>query len=144
MKNRNRGPNIHKKRWLSSYYVLMEEIEEETRLAGYWQEKARSLSPPVLTFAPSKSANNKGIADYVAEFLDIAQHCSELATVANEKKNEILKCIDSVEDPDCRQVLRMYYIDRKNFREIAEKMHFSIRWIKHLHLKALECIEIPE
>lgn len=143
MKNINRGINKEKKLWLSSYSELMEQVEEETRMAGYWQDKARSLSSPVLSLAPSKSADRKGMADYVVEFLQIAEYCSELANKANEKKKEILAAIDKIEDPNCRQVLRMYYLEKKNLRQIAEKMHYSIDWVKRLHIHALELIEIP-
>ena len=140
----NKGAHVDKKRWLSSYRELVQEVEEETRLAGYWQEKASCLSAPQLSFTPSKSSNNKGMADYVIEFLDIAQYCSELANEANKKKIQILNTINQIEEPDYRQVLKMYYIGDKNFREIAESMHYSIDWIKRLHLKALEVIEIPK
>ena len=144
MKNKNRGAFHEKKKWLASYQELIEEIEVETTQAGYWQDKAISLTAPQLSLAPAKSAEKITMPDCVVNFLDIAKHCSEMADLAHHKKAEICEAINSLDDPDCRQLLKMHYIGGKNFLEIAETMHYTVRWIKKIHNRALSAIEMPK
>ena len=46
--------------------------------------------------------------------------------------------IERLEDDRHRRVLRLRYLDGLLWEEIAEKMHYSIQWCKHLHDTALE------
>lgn len=123
--------------WLSRYRELIEEIDRETREAHYWEDKAVSLSSQKLSLAP-KSKALKSMPDYVAEFLDIAAHCSELGREAQKAKDEILEAIDSLEELEQRRVLRLKYVDGKTYQQIADHLHYSKRQIYRIHGRALK------
>lgn len=144
MWNKNRGKYADKKKWLLSYHELMQDVEAEAERAGYWQERARSLHGVVIEPTGVRSSSRRTIHDCSDNFMDLARHCTELADMAERKKNEILAAIDKLENPEERQVLKMFYLRNKNFREIAEVMHYSIGWVSHAHLRALEKIQVPE
>lgn len=142
MKNRRRGKYIDKKEWLLRYTELMKEVERETESAGYWQEKAHSLSTPNLNNFGIRSSNKMDNADYIVKFIDLAQHCSQLANEAEKKKEEILTAIKRLPNHDYREVLSLHYIDGKSFRDIAKLLDYSLEWVWRLHSKALKELEI--
>lgn len=131
-----------KKKWLMRYRELSRELDRETEQAGYWRDKAEGLSPPRLDGYGIPSANRKSMADYVASFLDLARECSELGRQAETSRQEILKAINRIDDQNCREVLRLVYIDGLDFISVSQKMHFTPRWIRKLHQKALDELEI--
>lgn len=133
----------NKRKWLNRYTELSEELERQTQKAGYWKEKAQGLSVPCLNSYGIPSANRKNMADYIADYLDLAKECTELARHVEDSRQEIMKAIDEVEDQNCRELLRYKYIDGLDFISISKKMHYSMRWIRHLHMKALDELCTP-
>lgn len=125
------------RKWLSRYIELMEEIDRETKEAHYWEDVAIGLSPSKLSFAP-KGRSNNDLSDYVAKFLDIAQHCSDLGNQARQAKDEILEVIDSLDDLIYRRVLKMLFIDNMTYQEIADRLHYSKRQIHRIRSKAIK------
>lgn len=133
-----------KKKWLGSYRELMREVKDEADRAGFWREKAEGISAVVHEMTGVKSANRRTVYDCMNEFLELSEHCSRLGREADRKKDQILKAINLIEDPGCREVLKMYYISDRNLMQIAEAMHYSVGWIKTLHRRGLELLEIPK
>ena len=76
--------------------------------------------------------------DYVAEFLDLAKHCSELAENAETAKNEILEVIDSIENHTYRRILRMKYLDGKTFYEIGSDIGYNASYTRRLASQAIK------
>lgn len=58
-----------------------------------------------------------------------------------EKKNTIIKQIDSMEDETLYMILFARYIEKKTFEVIATELHYSFRQITRLHGKALKEFE---
>lgn len=58
-----------------------------------------------------------------------------------DKKNEIIKQIDSMEDETLYVILFSRYIEKKTFEQIATELHYSYRQITRLHGKALNEFE---
>lgn len=136
------GKNQYKKEYLSEYRYLIFEVERETEKAGYWRDKAYNLKSPTLEITGVKNTGTKVIP--LHEYLDIAKHCAELARKAENKRIEIESCIDKLDDPVHRIVLKLKYIDGKSFYEISIKIERSIRQVMRLHGRALEELTIPE
>jgi len=59
-------------------------------------------------------------------------------------KNEILNSISTLENPEYKRLLIFKYIDWFSWREIADKMHYSIATIRRWHEKALIEIKVPK
>lgn len=128
---------MNTRNWLSRYRELMEEIDRETREAHYWEDIAIGLSPSKFSYG-SKSTTRKDMGDYVARFLDIASHCSQLGEEATIAKDQILEVIDSLDNLIYRRILRMKYIDGLTHREIAERLHYSMGYIRRMHSRAIK------
>lgn len=144
MRNANRGARANKKKWLLQYQELKLEVEREAEDAGYWQDKAKSLSSPQLDNYGIRSANPMSSADYIVKFLDIARDCAELGKQAQERKNEIVAAIDKIENQEHRIILKMIYIDDLNMVQICQRLHYGMRWVKQLHADALDALIIPD
>lgn len=56
---------------------------------------------------------------------------------------EIMDVIEKVEDPLCREVLELYYLDGLTWEKVAERMGYSVRNVQILHGKALREVRVP-
>ena len=133
-----------KRLWLNSYRDLMEEVERETRDAGYWRDKAQNLSPPKYDLSGSSSFNPHKIEDCLAEFLDLAKSCSQKAAEAERQKKLIIGAISKLEDPSQRKILRLRYIELKPIIECAKTLGYSTRSVYRIQNKAIKLLEVPE
>ena len=48
--------------------------------------------------------------------------------------------IDALENEGQRDVLRYRYLNGWDWRSIAQRMHYSQDWVKHMHTRALEAL----
>lgn len=55
--------------------------------------------------------------------------------------NEIRRYIDGIKNSNERLLLRLRYLDFKEWYEIAQTMHYSVRNVHRLHGKALKKLE---
>lgn len=133
--------NLVKKRYLEVYSDLIEEVEREVEKAGYWKEKAYSVSGVDLTNMGIRSSNPSYPID---KFLELSEKCAKMAIEAEKKRLKIMEEINKVEDQCCRQFLLYRYVDRLSLKSIAVKMNFSLSYIRHLHLKALKKFNLPK
>lgn len=63
-----------------------------------------------------------------------------------EKIELFEKAIQKIENPDEREVLRLYYLSEEEdellkLEDVADRMHFSLSHVKRLHKQALESIK---
>ena len=58
-----------------------------------------------------------------------------------ECKNEIIRAINSVENPTYRALLIAYYINCKTWEQVADDLNYDLRWVYRLHGRALQAIE---
>ncbi len=61
-----------------------------------------------------------------------------------KKRKEIEEKIKSVQDENCRLLLKYRYIMNLTWEEVAEKMYFCYQYVFILHKKALGMISIDE
>lgn len=141
MKHRNRGKYQDKKRWLRRYSEHVHEIEREIESEMYWRERALSLSTRPIGLI-SGNGTGGGMEACVVKYLEIADHCKELADKADKAKDEIYQAINELQDQDHREILKMRYIDGLDFDEMSEKLDYSLGWLYHLHGDALKKLEI--
>lgn len=131
-----------KKRYLSSYLTLKYEVEREAEDAGYWREKAYSISS-INLYNLGISSNNSHFQP-IDKFLDLAQHCADLGEEAQAKKDEIRKAIEELDHQQYRLVLSMYYLDGYKLADIAKKLKYTIGHITKLHRQAVDAFNIPK
>ena len=57
-------------------------------------------------------------------------------------KMEIRDVIAKLENPNYRLVLEKHYLSGKSFKEIADEMGYSLKYISWLHSKALDSVTL--
>ena len=81
---------------------------------------------------------------------DVIRLMSLIDDLKNEKKTlieayeNIKKVIENLEEKNEEEVLFYRYIKGLHWWEIAEKLHYSERWILKIHGRALAHIQIPD
>lgn len=116
-----------KKGFLESYLKIMGaaySLEEELR---DWTELAEG--DPV-----------EGL--YTANIVLKKQEVEKLKNEALAVKMKILEATDLIEDKRIRNILRRHYIHGQSIKKIAKVMYYSERYVKRLHKKGVELIEI--
>lgn len=83
------------------------------------------------------SGDKERMASTVAKIVDIEKEIDSLIDVQIERKNTIIRQIESIEDNDMYHILFNRYVKRANFNEIAKEMSYSERHILTLHGQAL-------
>lgn len=133
--------NQKAKLYLSSYQEMKRDVDRETERLGYWKARARTVSAVNLSNFGIRSAVHYAPVD---RYLELAESCSKRAGELEAKRLELIDVINCLEDPTCRDLLKLRYIDGKRLYDIARKLHFSLQHTKRLHSKALGQVEVPK
>lgn len=133
--------NKEKKEFLWGYRDSLRQVE---RLKAEIEElhTMRSVS------AGGSSTGRKGWKS------DLSEHMARLDSLEKEKEKEIRnmvrsyerigQAINKLEDTQEKDVLFYRYIKGLTLWEISEKMHYSDRWARKLHERALAHLEISK
>lgn len=127
------------KEYLSQAYRLVENIESYT-------EEIKSLSDIVSNSGISERVQTSPTGDNIPKTVEkINEYKNKLEKSLSclvALHNEINSVIEQVSDPDEKLLLRLKYINRKSWQEIADVMGYSERHVKRLHEKALLSVEL--
>ena len=102
-----------------------------TRLTGGASEERRS--PNRATEAP--------FVKCVEKIAELERKITEEVDALVDFKAEALDMIRRIPDFDQREVLEMRYLGGAAWSDIAEKRHFTTRWILRLHSRGLAALE---
>ena len=134
--------NQEKKRWLRQYLEVLDDqdalIEERKR----WEDIATKItaSPSGM---PGGGSERRG-ENAMQQLAEISREIDEKAARARTVRSQIRACISRMPDVRLRQLLRLRYINGLNFDQIAERMHYSWRWVIKLHGQALDQLPVKE
>ena len=87
------------------------------------------------------SSKQDPMGDMVAKIIDLREEISKMATDFLEQKQEIIRTIETVEDPILYDVLFKRYVEYKTLLNINDELGYSEVTIKRLHLKAVKAIK---
>lgn len=87
------------------------------------------------------SSKQDPMGDMVSKIIDLREEISKMATDFLEQKQEIIRTIETVEDPILYDVLFKRYVEYKTLLNIADELGYSEVTIKRLHLKAVKAIK---
>ena len=79
--------------------------------------------------------------DKYMKFIEASEEINNKIDKLIELKMTVSNQIDLLDKPEHRILLRLRYIDLKNFEEIAVKMNYDIRQVTRLHGNALQEFE---
>lgn len=135
---------MDKKEFLSRFHNLQEKIEKKKAYIEFCEERATSISSPVLSDMP-RSPNRSTEAPFVKwiyKKLDAEDELKDLESKLEVVRTEIETAISKLENEELEQVLLYHYIDWYSWTVIESKMFLSKSSLIRLHREALEKLVI--
>lgn len=128
------------KQYLQRAYNLRRRIAAKESHLEELRAQAEHITPD-LSGMPHGSGVGDPTANIAAQIadLDMEIHLDWLDLI--QYQDEITRTIEAVADPNAYQVLSYRYLSFKSWHEIADLMHYSIRWVFKIHAKALKIVE---
>ena len=77
------------------------------------------------------------MGDMIAKIFDLREEISEMISEFLQKRQEIVRTIEQVEDPLLYNILFKHYVEYKSLVRIADEMGYSEIHMKRMHLKAI-------
>lgn len=81
------------------------------------------------------------LSTVVSKIIDLDREIDLLIDEYAEKKQEIIRIIESIENPNYYDLLFKVYIEHKFLHEAAAEMHYSYTRIRHMHKEALGAVD---
>lgn len=82
------------------------------------------------------------MADLVADKTELENRVAKLRKKAERQKAEILGELDALEDPRCREVLELFFIEGFSMEETAREIGYTLRHVYRLYSKGVEFLAL--
>lgn len=79
--------------------------------------------------------------DKLAAYAEVSLAADRQIEKLEQVRAEILQVIGQVEDNTLATLLTEYYVNDKTWEEVAVQMQYSWRWVRRLHVRALEQVQ---
>lgn len=128
--------NAEKKKYLRQYKRLEHKADQ---LDAEIEAIRSRYTGRAITYSDMPKAHNveRDLSDYAAEVDELLSDVIRLRTEAVKAYRQIIKDIEAVDDMAERELMRLRYINGMTWSQIADKMHYSDRWVRVLHGRAL-------
>ena len=131
------------KEFLNQPYELQKQIEIKKQKAKYYRMLADSVSSPGFEEHYSASRNTEApFVRYLNNVSELEYEIKEDSIRLDTLKNEIDLAINVIEDENEAMVLRYRYVMMWSMNKIAKEMHYTLRWVQTIHVKAVTHFEI--
>lgn len=128
--------------FLNRPFILNNKINDKKIKLDFYRELSCGVPSPSFEEHYSSNRNTKAPFVYYLEKIDeLEREIEEDYRTLDEIKREVDKAIDNVEDPMEQMILRYRYLELLSMPDISVRMHYSLRWTKKLHRRALDSFE---
>jgi len=86
----------------------------------------------------SGTGDRSKVEKYILELWDVHNELQKEISVLMEKSRTAEKLIETLKDDRHRSVLQLRYLCGMTWDDIAERLHFTLRWVHKLHREAIE------
>ena len=124
---------------LLKYKYAREKVEETLEEYQKYKTRAEKMTS-IISDMPRGTSNSDKVADNATEMADLSAEYEKRWLEAENKKLEIEKNIDLIEEP-YRTILHMKYVQEKKLEEIAYKLNANYTYICEQHGIALKKYE---
>lgn len=125
---------------LLKYRGLKKEVEELKERIEMLKEKKTSIKSQIISDMPVGSGKSIDIETLMVMIENAIEELARKEKDSIDAMLEIEECIDGLEDPFERYILRTRYIDCKSWEEICVLTNYSWRQIHRLHSNILKKI----
>lgn len=88
------------------------------------------------------SRNLEGFAKYIPSIVTLENEINQMVDELVDKKTEIIKVIEQVQNADVYDVLHMYYVQEMKWTEISRQKNFTYQWILELNHRGIAEVQI--
>ena len=124
---------------LLQYKYAREKVQETLEEYQKYKDRAEKMTS-IISDMPRGTSSSDKVADNAVKMADLSAEYEKRWLEAENKKLEIEKNIDLVEEP-YRTILYMKYVQGKKLEEIAYKMNANYTYICEQHGVALKKYE---
>ncbi len=131
-------------RFLCRYHNLQIQIAKKKEYIIFCDERSKSIPGPCFDKIGSSGTQNHEapFVKWIYRKLDAETELKKLEEKSATAKLEIEDTISKLDDPELEMVLIYKYIDWLSWRDIAQRMYFSIATIRRKHDKALDLLKL--
>jgi len=132
------------KEYLRQTIELKKNIESKQNQIMELQAMAERTTSSYEALRVSGTASHRKLEDAVVRLSAVGDELAGVMAMFTEKYGEISAVIDAIENPTYRELLTLRYLCFMSWEEVAEKMHYSDRWVRgKLHDCALNSVSVP-
>ena len=106
--------------------------------AEKYREMAMQATGRTDAIRVSGTTERSKVEKYILELWDVHNELQQEIAQLMDKSREAEKQIGRLTDERYRAVLELRYLCGHTWEEIAERLHFTLRWVHKLHREALE------
>lgn len=125
-----------RKRYLKRYRKNRALIDRLSDKLAALNDRIYGLRSPVISDMP-RGGKRVEVSDLIADREELERRIDRLESKGKEIKSEILEQIDGLADPRYAEVLESFFVDCKDFYEIAEEMDYTERHIIRLYSEGI-------
>lgn len=130
-----------KKKYLKRYKKNIALIARLKDKLTVLDQRIYSLKSPSYSGMP-RGGEPVDTVDLISDKRELEDRIERLTRRGHDLKTEILDCIDELDDPRYAEVLESFFIDCKDFDEIAEESGYTLRHVIRLYSEGILAVSV--
>lgn len=127
--------------WLRRYRDELR-LEEELRQELEDQRSRACKTTAALTGMPGGGGDGQALPRAVESIVAIQQELQAQINICEAIRREVVAVLDQVADERDHEILRRRYLRGQKFEQIAVEMNLEYRWVRRLHKKCVDKMDI--
>lgn len=125
---------------LKGYIETKREMEIIEEKIEYLESKKTSIKSMIIDDMPKGNCEQDRLSELLGEIEELIELYNEKQGKLFKQQMKIEKCIDKLEDPTDRNILRLKYIDGYTWERICVELNYGWNGIHKRHRKILDKI----
>ena len=130
-----------KKKYLKRYRKNVALVSRLKKKLELLTERSYSLKSPTLSGMP-RGGDLVTLSDRVADKTDLEARINRLTIRGRDLKTEITECIDNLDDARYAEILESFFIECKDFDQIASESGYTERHVIRLYSEGILSISL--
>ena len=126
--------------YLSQAYRLDQRIDAKIAQVASLNDLATKCNATIGGMPRNPNRGASTMADVVVKIVDLQHEINDDIDRLVDLKREIITVIKSVTNVEYQIILEKRYLCFHTWEQIAVDMHYSGKWVKNLHERALEVV----
>jgi hypothetical protein len=131
---------MNTKEYLSQAYQLDQRINSKIEQVEALNALATKCTSTITGMPKNPSQSTSTMADAVDKIIDLQNEINKDIEVLVDLKRDIVSVIKAVDNTEYQTLLIKRYLCCKSWKQIANDMNYSTRWIHTIHSKALKIV----